>query len=87
VKKFRTIKGGRTGLVKIQSKTIRKGYKKNKGKYNYVQHLMPFPIGQNENLKPFLKQELRFKMNIKGDTLYVELKKQKDKTEEQHEDN
>jgi hypothetical protein len=42
---------------------------------------MLFPLSRNQELTPFLKEELQFDMNIKGDTLYIELKKQKGKTE------
>jgi hypothetical protein len=66
--------------VKIQSKTIRKGYKRSKRQYSYTQHLLPFPTSQNHALKPFLKKELQFKMDAKGDTLNITLTKQKEKT-------
>jgi hypothetical protein len=65
--------------VKIQSKTIRKGYKRSKRQYSYTQHLLPFPTNQNQALKPFLKKELEFKMDAKGDTLNITLTKQKEK--------
>ena len=74
-------------MVKIQSKTIRKGYKKGKREYSYKQHLLPFPIRQNETLTTFLKKELQFEMNAKDDTLNIALKKQKEKTaDNQHKD-
>jgi hypothetical protein len=66
--------------VKIQSKTIRKGYKRSKRQYSYTQHLLPFPTNQNQALKPFLRKELEFKMDVKGDTLNITLTKQKEKT-------
>jgi hypothetical protein len=59
--------------VKIQSKTIRKRYGRGKGEYSYKQHMLPFPIKENEALEPFLKKELRFKMNIKDGSLYITL--------------
>lgn len=68
-------------MVKIQSKTIKKGYKRKKDAYNYTQHLMPFPIAQNEELTPFLKKELQFSMSVDGDTLYVALTKPKEESE------
>ncbi len=68
-------------MVKIQSKKIRKGYKREKDAYNYTQHLMPFPIPQNEELKPFLKKELQFSMSVKDDTLYIALRKPKEEAE------
>ena len=43
----------------------------------YKQHLMPFPLARNEELTPFLKEQLQFGMNIKDDTLNITLKKQK----------
>jgi hypothetical protein len=70
-------------LVKIQTKTIRKRYGRSKSEYHYKQHLLPFPIKQNEALEPFLKKELQFKMNVEDDTLHVTLKKQKDADIEQ----
>ncbi|MBT0160195.1 hypothetical protein G4O51_09445 [Candidatus Bathyarchaeota archaeon A05DMB-2] len=65
-------------MVRIQSKTIRKRYGRGKGEYSYTQHLLPFPTRENEALKPFLKKELQFKMNVNNDTLNVTLKKQKE---------
>jgi hypothetical protein len=65
--------------VKVQSKTIRKGYKRSKRQYSYTQYLLPFPTSQNQALKPFLRKELEFKMGVKGDTLNITLKKQKEK--------
>jgi hypothetical protein len=73
--------GGCPDLVRIQPKTIRKHYGRGKSEYRYKQHLLPFPIGQNEALKPFLEKELHFKMNAKDDTLNVTLKRQKEKME------
>jgi hypothetical protein len=64
--------------VKIQSRTIKKRYKKGKREYRYKQHLLPFPTKQNENLKPFLHRELQFKMNAKDDVLNVTLTKEKE---------
>ncbi len=68
-------------MVKIQARKIRKRYKREKDAYNYIQHLMPFPIAQNEELKPFLKKELQFSMQVKDDTLYIALRKLKEETE------
>ena len=48
---------------------------------------MPFPIKQNEELKPFLKEELQFKMNVKNDTFYVELKRPKETAEGPQDEN
>ncbi len=67
--------------MKIQSRKIRKGYKREKDAYNYTQHLLPFPIAQNEELKPFLKKELQFSMSVKDDTIFIALKKPKEKPE------
>ena len=61
-------------MVKIQSKKITKEYKKRT--YRYTQHLMPFPLARNEELEPFLKRQLKFKMNTQGDMLNVSLKKE-----------
>ena len=63
-------------MVRIQSKTTRKSYGRGKNRYSYTQHLMPFPAGRNEKLKPFLKKDLKFNMNAEGDTLTVSLRKQ-----------
>ena len=68
-------------MVRIQSKTIKKGYKRKKDAYNYTQHLMPFPIPQNNEVTPFLKKELQFSMSVDGDTLYIALTKPKEQTE------
>ena len=64
-------------MVKIQTRTIRKKYKRNQPDYEYKQHLIPVPLAKNEELTPFLKKQLDFDMNIKDDTLNVKLKKQK----------
>lgn len=64
-------------MVKIQIRTVRKKYKKNQPSYEYKQHLIPIPLTKNEQLTPFLKQQLDFDMNIKDDTINVKLKKQK----------
>lgn len=61
-------------------KTIRKRYGRGKSEYRYKQHLLPFPVRENENLEPFLKKELQFKMNVKDDTFHAVLKKQEDRT-------
>ena len=66
-----------SGLVKIQTKTITKRYGRSKNTYHYKQHLLPFPVKENENLKPFLKKELEFSMAAKDETLHIELKKEK----------
>lgn len=66
-----------SGLVKIQTKTITKHYGRSKNTYHYKQHLLPFPTQENETLKPFLKKELKFSMVAKGETLHIELKKEK----------
>ncbi len=68
-------------MVRIQSKTIKKSYKRKKDAYNYTQHLMPFPIPQNNEVTPFLKKELHFSMSVDGDTLYIALKKPKQQAE------
>ena len=67
-------------MVKIQSKTIRKGYKRKKDAYNYTQNLMAFPIARNEELKLFLKKELQFSMSVEDDTLHIALRKPKEET-------
>ena len=64
-------------MVKIQSKTIRKRCKSNQPPYIYKQHLMPFPLSENEGLTPFLKQKLQFSMIIDDDTLTITPKKEK----------
>ncbi len=64
-------------MVKIQSKTIRKKYKPKGPPYAYTQHLMLFPLGQNDELAPFLKQELEFTMTVSEDRLHITLKKEK----------
>ncbi|MCW3994521.1 MAG: hypothetical protein NWE98_00020 [Candidatus Bathyarchaeota archaeon] len=74
------VKEAPSGLVKIQTKTITKRYGRSKNTYHYKQHLLPFPVKENENLKPFLKKELQFKMNATNDTLNVTLTKQKENT-------
>lgn len=68
-------------MVKIQSKTIKKGYKRKKDAYNYTQNLMPFPIARNEELTTFLRKELQFSMSVADDTLHIALKKPKQETE------
>ena len=67
-------------MVKIQTKTIRKKAKRGQPDYVSKQHLMPFPTAQNEELKPFLKKDLQFKMKVEEDTLKVTLKKEKTDT-------
>ena len=62
-------------MVKLQTKTIKKRYGRNKSEYSYKKHMLPFPIKENEALEPFLKKELDFKMNIKDDTIQIMLKK------------
>ncbi|MFA5571501.1 MAG: hypothetical protein GX799_03460 [Crenarchaeota archaeon] len=64
-------------MVKIQSKTIRKKYKPTAPPYTYTQHLMLFPLEQNDELTPFLKQELEFTMTVNEDILHITLKKRK----------
>ena len=71
-------------MVKIQTRTIRKRNKGGKPDYVYKQHLIPVPLARNEELKPFLKKQLDFGMNVKDDDLGVSLKKQKDR-EDKHE--
>jgi hypothetical protein len=65
-------------MVKIQTRTIRKKNKAGKPPYVYKQHLIPVPLTRNEELKPFLKKQLEFGMNVKDDNLDVSLKKQED---------
>jgi hypothetical protein len=60
-------------MVKIQTKKIPKKYKRKVRIYK--QHLMLFPLARNEELTPFLKEQLQFGMNIKDDTLNITLKK------------
>jgi len=65
-------------MVKIQSKTIRKRYKPKAPPYTYTQHLMLFPLEQqNDELTPFLRQELEFTMTVNEDMLHITLKKEK----------
>jgi hypothetical protein len=47
---------------------------------------MPFPLAENKELSPFLKQTLHFSMNIDEDTLTITLKKEKREVN-QHESN
>jgi hypothetical protein len=68
--------------VRLQTKTMRKRYGRGKGEYCYKKNMLPFPIKENEALKPFLKKELEFKMNVKDDTLHVALKQQKQNSRE-----
>jgi hypothetical protein len=60
-------------MVKIQTKKIPKKYKRKVRIYK--QHLMLFPLARNEELIPFLKEQLQFGMNIIDDTLNITLKK------------
>ena len=62
-------------MVKIQTRKIPKKCKRQVRIYK--QHLMLFPLARNEELTPFLKEQLQFGMNIKDDTLNITLKKQK----------
>ncbi|MGA2682188.1 MAG: hypothetical protein ABSF44_10365 [Candidatus Bathyarchaeia archaeon] len=45
-------------MVRIQTRTVSKKYKKNQPGYEYKQHLIPIPLSKNEEIKPFLKQRL-----------------------------
>lgn len=63
-------------MVKIQTRIIRKKYKRSKPPYTYKQHLLPFPLTENQRLQPFLKKRLDIEMKIKDDTINLTLKKQ-----------
>jgi hypothetical protein len=62
-------------MVKIQSKTIRKRYKPKGPPYTYTQHLMLFPLERNDELTPFLRQELEFTMTVNEDIIHITLRK------------
>ncbi len=63
-------------MVRIQTRTIRKKYKRNKPPYTCKKHLLPFPLTQNGNIEAFLKKELNLNMAITDkDTINFTLKK------------
>ncbi len=64
-------------MVKIQTRIIRKKYKRNQPEYEYKQHLIPIPLRRNDEMAPFLKQDLDLELGIKDDTVNLKLKKQK----------
>jgi hypothetical protein len=64
-------------MVKIQTRIVRKKYKKSQPAYEYKQHLIAFPLSKNEEIASFLNQQLNFELEIKDDTMNLKLKKQK----------
>lgn len=65
-------------MVKIQIRTIPKKYRDKV--YTYKQHVVALPLSCNEDLAPFLGQELYFK--IEDDALILSLKKPTEETQD-----
>ena len=60
-------------MVKIQTRKISKKYKRKVRIYK--QHLLLFPLARNEELMPFLKEQIQFGMYIIDDTVTITLRK------------
>ncbi len=65
-------------MVKIQTRLIRKRYKRGTQPYVYRQLLLPFPAKCNRVLEPFLKKKLHFELDVKDETVSISLTEQKD---------
>jgi hypothetical protein len=69
-------------MVKIQSRLIRKQYKRSSKPYVYKQLLLPFPARCNRVLEPFLKKKLHFAMDVKDGSISISLAEKKDRIHE-----
>jgi hypothetical protein len=69
-------------MVKIQSRLIRKKYKRSNQPYVYRQLLLPLPARFNRVLEPFLKKKLHFTMDVRNGFINISLTEQKEGTRE-----
>ncbi len=60
-------------MVKIQSRLIRKQYKRSSQPYVYRQLVLPFPAKYTRVLQPFLKKKLSFVMDVKDGFISINL--------------
>jgi len=69
-------------MVKIQSRLIRKRYKRGSRPYIYSQLLLPFPAKCNRVLEPFLKKKLRLLLDVKDGFISINLAEEKNRLHE-----
>jgi len=60
-------------LVRIQLRLSRKGYLGSKYIYEYERISLPIPRKFHKTVKPFLKQDLKMDLSIKGSYLVITL--------------
>jgi hypothetical protein len=60
-------------MARIQTKKIKKQYKKSKPPYVYSQHMVPVPLPRNDEVTAFLKTDLDFDMKVNGCELDLKL--------------
>jgi hypothetical protein len=69
-------------MVKIQSRLIRKQYKRGSQPYVYRQLLLPFPVRYNKVLEPFLKKKFQFALDVKDGFINISLTEQRSKAQQ-----
>ena len=69
-------------MVKIQSRLIRKHYKKSNQPYAYTQLLLPIPTRYSKVLEPFLKKKLHFTIDTKEGFINIGLTEHQDRNQE-----
>ncbi len=66
-------------MVTIQSRIIRKKYKRSSPPYIYRQLLLALPSRHNKVLEPFLKKKLDFAKEVKDGHINISLAELKDR--------